>query len=573
MRGHGHTGGCLPTAGEITVAETLTLLETSSPELAEGVARGLYALWLGSGISLERVVGVPAVIGRVIEYLRSRMDPADDGCRYKVALDQVLAQLSPPERQLLHLDQPIENWPPDDRKAVTCRLAGFYSEVLETQLDGEADADFLLWQAVDVPGSFTGDDPDAEHLCIVMLTLEGAFRDISSANWDYLIEAGERELAGSVGSQIDVCIRAGDFQAAGGRAKLLKYHGCAVKAVADPDIYRPLLIARTPQIQGYRLNAAYNVMRGHLVSLVQQRRTLMIGFSAQDNDVQELFVEGAQHSNWEWAAAPKAFIFAEEALKQGQKGVLTSAYGEANYHANRVAIEADARVRAFAKPLLIALLLNVLELKAMALTELSLPAAWVADEKAAIASGLRQLRNGAAATATDPLAFVRQLIAALNHGQDLFQHGATDHGRYLPISHGTLQQIGAMNVATGLRQASVALALLGRGTEEGNWELTNDAAGNTPILLDQAGKITRVFLAANDYVASSMVQNGHVDPESDDTVLLLSASATQSKARFPGGKYGRDGKIKLREICMTSVIEDSSDAADLLETFKRSASL
>lgn len=563
----------MPTADEITVVETLTLLETSSRGLAEGIARGLYTLWLGSGISLERVVGIPAVIGRVIEYLRSRMDPADNGCRYRVALDQVITQLSPPERQLLHLDHPIEDWPADDRKTVTCRLAGFYSEVLETQLDGEADADFLLWQAVDVPGSFTGDDPDAEHLCIVILTLEGAFRDISSANWDYLIEAAERELAGAVGSQIDVCIRAGDFQGAGGRAKLLKYHGCAVKAVAEPDIYRPLLIARTPQIQRYRLNAAYNVMRGHLVTLVQQRRTLMIGFSAQDADVQEIFVEGAQHSNWDWNATLKAFIFAEEALKQGQKGVLTSAYGEANYHSNRVAIEADARVRAFAKPLLIALLLNVLELKAAALTELGLPAAWLDDQKAAIASGLRQLRDGAAATAADPLAFVRRLIGALNHGQDLFQHGNTDHGRYLPISRETLQQIGGVNAATGLRQASVALALLGCGAEAGSWGLTNDAARNTPILLDQDGKKTRVFLAANDYIASSMVQNGHVDPESDDTVVLLSASARQRNARFPGGNYGRDGKAKLREICMTSLVEDATDPADLLETFKRSASL
>ncbi len=567
------TGGCLPTASDITVAETLRLLDTSSPSLADGVARGLYALWLGSGISLERVVGVPAVIGRVIEYLRSRMDPANDACRYKVALDEVLSQLSLPERQLLHLDQPIEDWPPDDRKAITCRLAGFYSQVLETQLEGEVDADFLLWQAVDVPGSFTGDDPDAEHLCIVMLTLEGAFRDISSANWDYLIEAAERELAGAVGSQIDVCIRAGDFQGAGGHAKLLKYHGCAVKAVAEPDVYRPLLIARTPQIQGYRLNAAFNVMRSHLVTLVQQRRTLMIGFSAQDNDVQEIFVEGAQHSHWDWTAVPKAFIFAEEALKQGQKGVLTSAYGEANYHANRVVIEGDAQVRAFAKPLLIALLLNVLELKAVALCDLALPAAWLADEKAAVSTGLRHLRDGAAATAADPLAFVRELIRALNHGQDLFQHGNTDHGRYLPISRETLQQIGGVNAATGLRQASVALALLGRGAEAGDWGLANHAAGNTPILLDQQGKTTRVFLAANDYVASSMVQHGHVDTESDNTVVLLSASARQRNARFPGGKYGRDGKVGLREICMTSVIEDAADAADLLETFKRTASL
>lgn len=567
------TEGCLPTAGDITVAGTLNLLETSSPGLADGVARGLYALWLGSGISLERVVGVPAVIGRVIEYLRSHMDPANDACRYKVALDEVLSQLSPPERQLLHLDQPIEDWPAEDRKAITCRLAGFYSEVLETQLEGEADADFLLWQAVDVQGSFTGDNPDAEHLCIVLLALEGAFRDISSANWDYLIEAAERELAGAVGSQMDVCIRAGDFQDAGGRVKLLKYHGCAVKAVAEQDIYRPLLIARTPQIQGYRHNAAYNVMRGHLVTLVQQRRTLMIGFSAQDNDVQEIFVQGAQHSHWDWTAVPKAFVFAEETLKQGQKGVLTSAYGEANYHANRVAIEGDAKVRAFAKPLLIALLLNVLELKTVALCDLALPPGWLADEKAAVSTGLRHLRDGAAVTAADPLAFVRELIRALNHGQDLFQHGNTDHGLYLPISRETLQQIGNVNAATGLRQASVALALLGRGAEAGDWGLTNHAAGNTPILLNQDGKTTHVFLAANDYVASSMLQNGHVDNESDNTVVLLSASARQRNARSPSGKYGRDGKAMLREICMTSLIEDATDAADLLETFKRSASL
>jgi hypothetical protein len=563
----------LPGAWEISVAETLALLECNFPGMAEAVARGRYALWLGSGISLQRVVGIPAVIGRVIEYLRVRMDAGDPTCRYKLALNQVLAELSPPERGRLHLDLPVHDWPEEDRKAVTCRLAGFYAEVLETPLQGEVEPDFLLWSAVDVPGSFTGDDPDVEHLCVVMLILEGAFRDISSANWDYLIEAAERELTGAVGSTIDVCIRASDFQNAGGRAKLLKYHGCAVRAVDNPGVYRPLLIARTPQINQYAHNAAYEVMRNHLVSLVQQRRTLMVGFSAQDTDVQQIFVDGANGSAWNWNESPTAFVFAEDELKPGQRGVLSSAYREA-YAPNRPAIEAAARVRAFAKPLLLALLLNVLELKAAALAELGLPQGWEPAERDYVKSGLRYLRDEAASEAEpERLAFVRGLTAAIKLGLDLYHHGRTDSGRYIPLSPEPVHQLAAVPMPTGLRQAAIALAVMGQAAANGDWAISAGTAAGSPIRLQQTARTTRVFLAANDDVAVKMIQNGHVDPDSDDTVLLLSASPKARLPRSPSGSLGRTGKVGLREVCMTSLIDRSTDGADLVDAFKRSASL
>ncbi|RWK29080.1 SIR2 family protein [Mesorhizobium sp.] len=566
-------GGILPAAWEISIVETIALLETDFPGMAGAVARGSYALWLGSGISLDRVVGVPAVIGRVIEYLRSRMDAGNLGCRYKIALDKILAHLSLPEREKLHLDQPIDDWPEVDRRAITSRLAGFYAEVLETPLDGEAEADFLLWTAVDVPGSFTGDDPDVEHLCIVMLTLEGAFRDITSANWDYLIEAAERKLTGAVGTKIDVCIRAVDFQNAGGRAKLLKYHGCAVRAVENAAVYRPLLIARTPQITQYGVNAAYTVMRDHLTALVQQRRTLMIGFSAQDTDVQQIFVHGAQGSGWQWNAAPTAFLFAEDALSAGQRGILASAYGD-EYAPHRPAIEEAARVRAFAKPLLLALLLTVLELKAGALADLGLPAAWNAGERNTVKDGLRHIRN-AAATAAEPerLEFIRSLIAAMMLGLDLYHHGKSDTGRYIPLSSEPIQQMDDVPAPTGLRQAAIALALLGKGAADGDWSISAGTAETTPINLKQGTRVTRVFIAANDDVAGKMVQAGHIDPDSDDTVLLLSTSPKARQARSPSGPIGRTGKIGLREICLTSVIDTAVDAADLIGAFKRSTSL
>ncbi len=424
-----------------------------------------------------------------------------------------------------------------------------------------------------MPGSFTGDDPDVEHLCVVMLTLEGAFRDITSANWDYLIEAAERMLTGAVGTKIDVCIRAADFQDAVGRAKLLKYHGCAVRAVEDAAVYRPLLIARTPQINQYGVNAAYTVMRDHLTALVQQRRTLMIGFSAQDTDIQQIFVNGAQASGWEWNVAPTAFLFAEDALSGGQRGILASAYGD-QYAPHRAAIEEAARVRAFAKPLLLALLLTVLELKAGALADLGMPTAWNSAERNSIKDGLRQIRD-AAATAAEPerLDFIRTLIAAMVLGFDLYHHGRSNTGRYIPLSTEPIQQIADVPEPMGLRQAAVALALLGKGADGGDWSISAGTATATPINLLQGARVTRVFLAANDNVAGAMIQGGHIDPDSDDTVLLLSASSKARQARSPSGPKGRTGKIGLREICMTSVIDTAVDAADLIGAFKRSASL
>lgn len=222
----------MPAAHEVTVLETLALLDDEHSGLAQGVTRREYALWLGSGISLDRIVGVRGVIARVLDYLRERIDPADANCRHRRALEEILEELTDPERALVELDKPVAEWPEASARAVLGRLAGRYSQVLNTHLDGEQDEDFLLWTAVDIPNCFTSEDPDVEHLCIVMLAMEGVFTDVSSANWDYLIEAAERDLAGP-GALLDICIRANDFQAAAAPAKLLKFHGCAVRAVND----------------------------------------------------------------------------------------------------------------------------------------------------------------------------------------------------------------------------------------------------------------------------------------------------------------------------------------------------
>ncbi len=563
----------MPAAYEVTVLETLALLDGEHSGLAQGVARRDYALWLGSGISLDRIVGVRGVIARVLDYLLERIDPADANCRHRRARDQILDELTDPERALVELDKPVEEWPEASARAVLGRLAGKYSQVLNTRLDGEQDEDFLLWTAVDVPNCFTSEDPDVEHLCIVMLAMEGVFTDVSSANWDYLIEAAERDLAGE-GALLDICITANDFQAAAAPAKLLKFHGCAVRAVNDAPTYRSLLIARQPQIVNYHNNLNFGAMRHHLLGLIHQRRTLMIGFSAEDVDVQQMFGDAQANSQWSWDNPSPACVFAEEQLSQGQKLVLEFVYPD-DYQANRADIEAAARCRAYGKPLLLALLLETYTRKLQTLCDLAIPAAWPEEARTAFHAGLSHLRDKAAAAADpDRLGFTRDLAISLSNALKLYHVGRPDAANlYQPISTGPVQQLQAIPASTGLRQASALLALLGIGDADGTWTVETAGASLASLSLAAADRTTPLFIAANDDAAVTMIADGLFDPDSDDAVLVMSASPAIRRQRSPVGAPGRTGRHAVREVSMSSLIAVAGNDAEMLDQFKQAAAL
>src|SRR4051812_44590638 len=101
------TVGPMPSAATITVGQTVVLLDTVFLELAEAVANGRYGLWLGSGISRDRVDNLPHVLGRVLEHLQTHLDPADPMCPYRRAIDEILrlAMLSPDEQARVDLDE------------------------------------------------------------------------------------------------------------------------------------------------------------------------------------------------------------------------------------------------------------------------------------------------------------------------------------------------------------------------------------------------------------------------------------------------------------------------------------
>jgi hypothetical protein len=80
----------MPTAATITVMETLDLLDGQFSGIRKGVSEGRYALWLGSAISRDRVIGLDGVLAKLIEFLRQHIT-ADPACGHRAVLEKVIA--------------------------------------------------------------------------------------------------------------------------------------------------------------------------------------------------------------------------------------------------------------------------------------------------------------------------------------------------------------------------------------------------------------------------------------------------------------------------------------------------
>ena len=192
-----------------------------------------------------------------------------------------LAHLSPDDRARVDFTVHVPGWPVID--TVLTNLTREYSRLLDIRVAGHNEPDFLLWEVVDVPTTFSAahTTPDCEHLCLAILLLEGVLPDLPTANWDGLIEAAVDELTDAAGTALRICVTPEDLRQPPLLTRLLKFHGCAIRAAADPATFRPLLIARYSQITDWPHNHDYELMRRQLVGLSVTKPTLMVGLSAQ----------------------------------------------------------------------------------------------------------------------------------------------------------------------------------------------------------------------------------------------------------------------------------------------------
>lgn len=564
-------GDALPTATSISIAETIDLLDGPLSSFSEGFQAGLYALWLGSGISRERVVGLDGVLAKLLENLRLRITGAD--CEHHRTFNRILglADLSADEMAQIDLTRPVASWP--IHGVLIDRLWNKYSKVLGTEVQDKP-FDYLLWEVLDFPTTFAAQKADVEHLAIAMLVLEGVVSDLATANWDGLLEAAMVEL-GRPNETFRVAVTGDDLRGPPGIGTLYKFHGCANRAIENEAEYRPLLVARAADITHWALSPRFTQMREQLRALIARSRTLMVGLSGQDTNIQQLF--GA--NGWVWNSVPVPIVFTAQDLSDGQKSILEGAY-LGDYEANRDQIRADATLPAFGKPLLLALLLSTLFGKLAAFAGL-LTSPTVGDAgKQRLAEGLKALELAAAQAGNADRYECAQTIAGLIgrvSEQFLGGPGSASRRPYMPLSSqpAHLMQHDPAIGFSGRPEAAAALGLIGQGLTANRWSVGIDnpeQPTSGALRLVAPGAEARVFLAANDENISMLVASGAFDEEDADVVVICSRKITPRQQRSPSASR-RTLKVPLRYVSVSDLLDGSSSFDDVQIRFNNEVGL
>lgn len=565
-----------PNAATITLRETMDLLDGAFAETLEGVASDRYGIWLGSGISFGRMPKLADVIESALDHLQTRIDPANPGCPYRESLTAILdlSSLSDDEKATTPFDQPVASWPQRDKLRDSLPLN--YARVLDVAPNTE-DADYLLWDAVDVRGQFADPTriPDAEHVAIAALVLEGTASELASANWDGLIEKAVEEFGGGA-DLLQVVVLPEDVRTPRIRARLYKFHGCALLAAADEARYRPRLVGRQSQINSWAAKSENAVIAGKLIDMVTTKPTLMLGLSAQDSNIQGIFAAAEQRMAWPYPSHPPAYVFSEDRLGFDQRGLLQNVYVGAFSAANRQAIVESALLRAYAKPLLTSLWLAVLCSKLAAVIDLA-TTDFPAAERDTLRAGLRSLRNlvAEAAPPDQHEAFLRAALPWVGRTMSLFQDGrlpATGSAPYRPLSvHPTHQMLAdPATASSGVGGLAVASGLVGMGIDQGAWSAAASPASNPKtgaLCLTSPTSRSEIFFAANAQSALRLFENGHVSPM-DDAVLVHSEEIVPAMPRAPRPASGRTARPSLRQVSISSITKSAATSADLLQRFR-----
>jgi hypothetical protein len=411
-----------------------------------------------------------------------------------------------------------------------------------------------------------------------MLLLEGVSSDIASANWDGLVEKAVDALTGGVPALV-VYVRPEDLREPQQRARLFKFHGCAVKAAADEVTYRSCLVGRQSQIHGWVARQDNALIVQRLIDLIATKPTLMMGLSAQDANIQAIFAAAEARMAWPWPGDRPSYVFSENAIGIDQQGLLRNVYRAAFTPGTRHQILDSALIRAYAKPLLVSLVLHVLCAKFRRLIELA-PGALGPADRQRLQAGIIAVRDHLAAAAEpDRMTFVRTLVDQSSRAIMMFRDGHAPAGPrpYNPISPIAIQQMaGDITLpASGLKEAAVATGILGLGLSDGAWTLEVVDPGDETsgvVRVNSAAGSAKVFFAANSHAALRLQHHGHL-VDGDDAIVIHSLETTPALPRSPRGAPGRTGRLGLREVSIAELINGTATSAELIQRFREEVAL
>jgi hypothetical protein len=320
-------------------------------------------------------------------------------------------------------------------------------------------------------------------------------------------------------------------------------------------------------------------MDNRLINLIVTKPTLMLGLSAQDANIQAIFARAEAQMAWPWPGHRPSYVFSEDAIGVDQRSLLINVYRQAYTPATRDQIRDSALIRAYAKTLLVALVLHVLCSKLRRLIELA-PGALVVADRQQLQEGVVIVRNQlGAAAGPDRLAFVQVFVDQMSRAIMFFRDGHTQDAPrpYNPITPMPVQQIaGDMNLpALGWREAAVAAGILGVGVNVGVWTLDAiDALDPTAgvIRVNAGASSVKVFIAANSQAALRLRVFGHV-VDGDEVILIHSLEAAPRLHRSPRGVPGRTGRVGPREVSIADLLKEVATSAELVQRFREEVAL
>lgn len=374
-------------AANATLSEALGHLDTTWVAVRDSVLNDRHLFWIGSGISRDRFPALPALLDQLFKTLHAAQDPTNPDCPYFKTAEEIVRDFSHVDG--LDLRQPPAAWPPASKEVLFDELAGKYAEVLDKRvniLGGSLDIPFDILH-LDETYSAAAVAPDAEHRLLALLVAEGAVTQIVTTNWDPLTERAHQALG--VGPTLWVIACTAELDGAGGGAIVFKVHGCAERTRADPEKYKPHMVATHYQITRWSIDALFNPFVEKLRTLLRERPSLFVGISGQDFNLQSQCI--AASCNAPAVAFPPSRVTFSGTVGVPQRQILQAVYGE-NYGPNAQAIDTAAALPLDAKPLLGALYVLLVFEKIRVILETG-EAQFASDEQRAFArTGLTRLR-------------------------------------------------------------------------------------------------------------------------------------------------------------------------------------
>lgn len=572
-------------ADTVDLPETLAMIEEHFAAVAAAVSEGKFALWVGSGISWEKAPDLAKLSAKVLDHLRSNLDANNLNDPFKLTLERILGEIlgmAPAEVLALPYDTPFDQWP--QRADIVEGLRNRYSAMLNLRVPGRP-RDYLLWEAVDVRAEYGHlDDPDVEHLAIALLVLEGVLTEIASGNWDGLIEVAVDRLSPTGrGGILRKVVNPQDVRDPPASATLLKFHGCAVACVADPDAFRPFLVGAERDIIHWP--NVESPLRVEVVRMATNQRALVVGLSLQDGNLKDVFSRARQIQAWHWPVEPEAqpHVFCEEQLGLPQRTVLEVIYGD-DFDGNEDEILAAALLRARPRTALPALALHVVCDKLRALSE-RCTEHLKPGERIDLSNGIAHLRDlvatGSPADRGLLADFLSTTIADWSRAVALFRRGQVPMAgsrTYAAISPVRRSQMMLdQNVAqSGLDEAATGLALIGRLASLGQArvEKVEGEASNGVLAVTAAYDGARpkrvTFIGSSDAVLRLAAEGGL---EGKDSIIVHSGDLYMRTALNPRRSPSGGGSTGAKHVSIRQLIDEGLDLAMLEQRFLEEAGL